>query len=375
MMALRRERRREADKTAEGDEEGGGEPSAFAFLHAGVRNLAGHTRVALTIADWVKSRGVKVVFIDKSDRPYVRFIPTAFPEIQLKVTQKVNPGKFRIRDINKYYYLPHLKPSDFTMRVIPSSYQGEEEIDMPPDVVEKLNAGFFTDIEVYSHLRAPLRQVGRLFVNYPTKDMHPLPGWFRVLTNSNFTRTRILQKWGKEWDPIVLYPPVYNVYDPNRTKDIDWIFYSRFNPGKFKFLKDFLKSRPSHETFVAVGQAEGYEQELKRMGVEIHANASFEQVKSLLERAKGYVHFMTFEDDGQVFGEHFGQSIVEALYAGATPWVPNVPSGALEIPGVHPYLSVEQIKKKAVDDKFIAMATEKFDPRARGSEVLEKLAL
>jgi len=36
-------------------------------------------------------------------------------------------------------------------------------------------------------------------------------------------------------------------------------------------------------------------------------------VKFLLQRAKGYVHFMTFEDDEQVYGEHFGQSIVKAV--------------------------------------------------------------
>jgi len=46
--------------------------------------------------------------------------------------------------------------------------------------------------------------------------------------------------------------------------------------------------------------------------VQEHANAAFEQVKALSQRAKGYVHFTTFEDDEQVYGEHFGQSIVKA---------------------------------------------------------------
>jgi len=46
--------------------------------------------------------------------------------------------------------------------------------------------------------------------------------------------------------------------------------------------------------------------------VQEYANAAFEQVKALLQRAKGYIHFTTFEDDGQVYGEHFGQSIVKA---------------------------------------------------------------
>jgi len=50
--------------------------------------------------------------------------------------------------------------------------------------------------------------------------------------------------------------------------------------------------------------------------VQEYANAAFEQVKFFLEGAKDYVHFMTFEDDEQVYGEHFGQSIAEALYAG-----------------------------------------------------------
>jgi len=50
--------------------------------------------------------------------------------------------------------------------------------------------------------------------------------------------------------------------------------------------------------------------------VQEYANAAFEQVKFFLEGAKGYVRFMTFEDDDQVYGEHFGQSIAEALYAG-----------------------------------------------------------
>ena len=47
--------------------------------------------------------------------------------------------------------------------------------------------------------------------------------------------------------------------------------------------------------------------------VQEYANAAFEQVKALLQRAKGYIHFTTFEDDGQVYGEHFGQSIVKAV--------------------------------------------------------------
>jgi len=47
--------------------------------------------------------------------------------------------------------------------------------------------------------------------------------------------------------------------------------------------------------------------------VQEYANAAFEQVKFLLQRAKGYVHFMTFEDNEQVYGEHFGQSIAKAV--------------------------------------------------------------
>jgi len=62
--------------------------------------------------------------------------------------------------------------------------------------------------------------------------------------------------------------------------------------------------------------ATGGEPEVKpasNMSSLVQEYAAFEQVKALSQRARGCIHFMTFEDDDQVYGEHFGQSIVKTV--------------------------------------------------------------
>ncbi len=288
----------------EREEEEEDRPRRFPILFIGSKLLQGNTRAILTIADWIKSLGISVHIYDKSDAPFIRYTEVRIGNVpvKMKITDRNSPSpvSFSIKDLQKYYYLPHMKPSDFSFIPMPSSYMGNETIEIP-GLDYELRAGFFTGTEIFSHLPRHLRQVGTLYVHYPS--FYPLGGWKRMLTNSEFTARRILEKWSV--NATVLYPPVYNIYNPNRTKDIDFIIYSRLEKEKMIWALPFLESH--HGRIVFVGRDQGYADVIRKAGGEVYTNAPLSQVRDLLERSKNYVHVMTFEDGGRTYGEHFGQ--------------------------------------------------------------------
>ncbi len=329
--------------------------------------LAGHTRNMLTIADWLKGLGYHVTFIEQSDQPYVSHIEIngVLATVQSKSDSRYQ--KFQIEEIRNYYYLRHLKPEDIRLMPFPaSSINGY--LPVSDEFAEIAKDGIITGIEVFNDLPEEIRMKSTHYINYPAVKIRQ---WKKMFSNSYFTRGVTYKKYGFLTE--VLYPAVYNLYNPDRTKDIDYIIFSRLQKDKMVLAKPFIESHRKYK-IVAVGMDQGYASELKKMGVKVYADAPLNVIKTLLERSKNYVHLMTFRDTvngkEQVFGEHFGSTILEALYAGAQPWVPAVPSGALEIPCVKPYVQPENIGyEEGVEKECIKKATLRYDPEYRKDEI------
>ncbi|MGC8569502.1 MAG: hypothetical protein ACP5LW_05810 [Nitrososphaeria archaeon] len=321
----------------------------------------------LTIADWLKGLGYKVTFIEQSDEPYVATVNINGIMATMTTKSDVRHQKFKINEINRYYFLKHLTPEDIRLMPLPaSSVNGV--LPLSDEFKDLAEDGIITAIEVFNDLPEELRMKSTHYINYPAVTIR---AWKKMFTNSYFTRSITYRKYG--FLPQVLYPPVYNVYNPDRTKDIDYIIFSRLQKEKMVLAEPFIRSHRKYK-IVAVGMDQGYASELKKMGVKVYTDASFNVIKTLLERSKNYVHLMTFKDtvNGKEYtlGEHFGQSIVEALYAGAQPWVPAVPSGALEIPCVKAYSDPKKIGyEEGVDKECIKKATARYDPEYRKDEI------
>lgn len=332
------------------------------FINTGTRMLAGHTRFALSTADWLSCLGIGVEFWEQSDEPYTQIIDSPiFGPVKVTTIPTKSEVKYQLKDVQLYY--PLMCGFPIVLKSFPtSSVFGK--IVFPEDLAERMrDEGFITGVEVFNDLDEDLRMSGTHLINYPNIKINK---WKKIFANSHFTAERTFEKYGVR--PQVFYPPVLNYFTPAEKKDIDFIIYSRLQKEKLPNVEEFVKSHKG-KRIVAVGMDQGYAQVLKKLGVEVYADAPRNIVKWLLERSKNYVHLMTFVDDGKVYGEHFGISIAEAVYAGARPWIPDVPSGAKEIPNTKPYKSVEEITDDGPLSKDeIEKAVKMFDPRYRDPE-------
>jgi len=329
--------------------------------------LAGHTRNVVSIADWLSCLGHEVEFWERSDEYYVEeFESPIFGKFTVRTTTNKKDVRFQMKDIDKYYDIYCKDNLRFILKTFPTATQMGLELKFPENLANEMKEkGFITSTEIFSALPEGLRMHGTLFINYPNFPIKPFK---KMFTNSYFTRRRTYEKYGIL--PEVFYPPVRDDFNPHEKKDFDFIIYSRLEPAKMQGIHEFLKVHAGKRILI-MGMDQGLD--LSGYNVTVIKNATRAQIKEYLQRAKNYVHFYTFKDDGKVYGEHFGQAIVEALYAGAQPWVPDVPSGALEIPCVERYRSFDEIiVRNGVSDDCIALATLKFDPRFRFNEV-EKL--
>ncbi|UXD22482.1 hypothetical protein IPA_05365 [Ignicoccus pacificus DSM 13166] len=145
-----------------------------------------------------------------------------------------------------------------------------------------------------------------------------------VLANSTWTANKIYEDFSII--PLVLYPParVEEFLElSNKKKENIIITVSRFSPEKrleeviriAKDLKEF--------TFYIVGSASEDSKYLRKLrnlkesmevnNLELKPNLSFDELKELIGRAKYYLH--------PPLVEHFGIAIVEAMAAGAIPFV------------------------------------------------------
>jgi glycosyltransferase involved in cell wall biosynthesis len=158
-----------------------------------------------------------------------------------------------------------------------------------------------------------------------------------VVTNSNFSKKAIEERYGTEIKPTVVYPPVdvekfrrAALHSNKRENAI--LVVSRFSPDKqlentIEITKILVKDMDMQVRTVLVGNiASGDEQYLDKLrqliksynldsSIHIEVDASFDRLLELMRQSKIYLHPLA--------GEPFGISIVEAMSAGLIPVVPD----------------------------------------------------
>jgi len=146
-----------------------------------------------------------------------------------------------------------------------------------------------------------------------------------ILCNSHFTRLAILDNW-RDFSipgPVVVYPATLRQFDSSATfpaRQNRAVYVARLSSFKrHEIMKELAQSFPSY-SFVSTGSANAaYARYLSRLrkgkppNYQIIENASWTQVRDLLQSSKLYVHCAR--------DEHFGISIVEAMSAGCVPLV------------------------------------------------------
>jgi glycosyltransferase involved in cell wall biosynthesis len=154
-----------------------------------------------------------------------------------------------------------------------------------------------------------------------------------VVTNSNFSKRAIEERYGMEIKPVVVYPPVdvekfrkAALHSSKRENAI--LVVSRFSPDKqlenaIEISKTLVKDVDMQAKMVLVGNiASGDEQYLDKLrqminddSIQIEVDVSFDRLLELMRQSKIYLHPLA--------GEPFGISIVEAMSAGLIPVVPD----------------------------------------------------
>lgn len=162
-----------------------------------------------------------------------------------------------------------------------------------------------------------------------------------VLTNSNFSKRAIEERYSAGIKPIVVYPPVdvekfrkAALHSSKRENAI--LVVSRFSPDKqienaIDISKILFKDMHMQARTVLVGNIasadEQYLDKIKQLikdydlengsnnNVHIEVDASFDRLLELMRESKVYLHPLP--------GEPFGISVVEAMSAGLIPVVPD----------------------------------------------------
>ncbi len=158
-----------------------------------------------------------------------------------------------------------------------------------------------------------------------------------IVTNSNFSKRAIEERYGTAVKTIVVYPPV----DVEKFRDIALhsskrenaiLVVSRFSPDKqlenvIEICKILVKDIGIDAKMVLVGNIaagdEKYLEKLKQLirdyelenNIRIEVDVSFDRLLELMQKSKVYLH--------PLIGEPFGISIVEAMSAGLIPVVPD----------------------------------------------------
>ncbi|MEM2901716.1 MAG: glycosyltransferase [Candidatus Bathyarchaeia archaeon] len=137
------------------------------------------------------------------------------------------------------------------------------------------------------------------------------------IANSNYTRSKILNKWNK--DAKVVYPPVEtHIFTPSSQKEDKVISVGRITSSKrYENILEIAQEMPELK-FLILGlkQDESYFKSLLRRkpsNVCIKTNVTRKLLVEELSSSKLYLHCM--------HGEHFGISVVEAMAAGCVPIV------------------------------------------------------
>jgi glycosyltransferase involved in cell wall biosynthesis len=182
-----------------------------------------------------------------------------------------------------------------------------------------------------------------------------------LITNSNYSKTAILREYNRD-DAIVLSPPVdietitskvkFNQrFDSLNCSDENSILViCRIEPSKrienAVYLAKLLKKRKIKTKINIVGSLQPFYQKycdhlINLISdydisdiVELHIDASFEDLIELMKKSKIFFHPRE--------GEHFGMSIVEAMSAGLIPVVPAVGGQSEFVPSEYQYRSLEE---------------------------------
>jgi len=152
-----------------------------------------------------------------------------------------------------------------------------------------------------------------------------------ILTNSTWTQKKIYEAFGRGYRVEVLHPAVRVEFfgqvfsTPFKEREKLIVTISRISPEKkLEAIVDAAKMLPDYRFVImgsmgwahsklAIKALRSRIETLKVDNVEIRTNVSDEEIRSMLGRARFYLH--------PPFAEHFGIAIAEAMVAGAVPIV------------------------------------------------------
>jgi O-antigen biosynthesis protein len=199
-----------------------------------------------------------------------------------------------------------------------------------------LNLDVFVNASFGSMIASPA-SVGIYMCMFPVPNQpgDGLDSYAVVTANSVFTARHIASRWSRSAVPV--YTPCSPV--PAGVKERIILHVARFHPYKrqdilIEAFRSSVQLRRAGWELHLVGSAvdspevTGYIDDLIRLAgddaVQIHRNATRRALEDLYGRASIYWHAtgygMAYADNPE-FHEHFGQTIVEAMSAGAVPVV------------------------------------------------------
>ncbi|HEV2123282.1 MAG TPA: glycosyltransferase, partial [Chloroflexota bacterium] len=158
---------------------------------------------------------------------------------------------------------------------------------------------------------------------------------------SQFSADWLERYWGKRNNVTILYPPVdVDVYTPRAERKPYILGVGRFVKGgghekkqhlMIRAFRDLVRSGLRGWELHLVGGSmrearhQQYLEECRKLAeglpVQLHVDASAEELKSLYESASIYWHATGYGDREPIQFEHFGITIVEAMAAGCVPIV------------------------------------------------------
>jgi len=162
----------------------------------------------------------------------------------------------------------------------------------------------------------------------------------RVVYNSRYTRGWIEKRWGLTPHSHI-YPPVDMADAPPQKKEAVILSVARFDQGGNKQQLEMLRafqllrrSRPgtsrdwrlvlaggSHGENPYLGQVRDFMSAHPHLPVELHVNASHEELAALYRSASLFWHFCGLGQNEPALVEHFGMTVAEAMQFGCIPIV------------------------------------------------------